>query len=236
MFQVQMERMRYTFDMFDQPHERVGLFGGTFDPPHVGHLILASEAKSQLELTRVLWTVTPEPPHKQDQSITPLEHRLAMVKLAIQDNPSFELSEIELERPGPHYTVDTIRLLAQKNPDAQIVPIIGGDSLHDLPTWHQPQEFLYAAHWVGVMRRPGEETNLDALERELPGIRSKVHYVDAPLLEIASHEIRERVATGKPFRYYLPQPVYDYINEHHLYQQSEVLAPEANTGVVNRKS
>ena len=207
--------------MSEERHERVGLFGGTFDPPHVGHLILASEAKSQLGLTRVLWTVTPDPPHKHDQFITPLEHRLAMVKLAIRDNPSFELSDIELKRPGPHYTVDTIKLLAEQNPNAEIVPIIGSDSLHSLPTWHQPQELLFAAHWVGVMRRPGEIANLESLERELPGISSKVHYVDAPLLEIASHEIRERVATKRPFRYYLPALVYQYINEHHLYQQSE---------------
>ena len=113
--------------MSDKRHERVGLFGGTFDPPHVGHLILASEAKSQLELTRILWTVTPDPPHKQDQSITSLEHRLAMVRLAIQDDPSFELSDLELNRPGPHYTIDTIRLLAEQNPKAEIVPIIGGN-------------------------------------------------------------------------------------------------------------
>lgn len=213
--------MGYTVGMPDQGRERVGLFGGTFDPPHLGHLILASEAQSQLDLTRLLWTVTPDPPHKQDQFITPLEHRLAMVRLAIEDNPAFELSEIELERPGPHYTVDTIRILAEQNPGAEIVPIIGGDSLHDLPRWHHPQEFVYRAHWVGVMRRPGEDTNLDALERELPGISSKVHYVDAPLLEIASREIRERASAGKPYRYYLPVPVYRYINEHQLYQQTE---------------
>jgi nicotinate-nucleotide adenylyltransferase len=208
-------------------HERIGLFGGTFDPPHLGHLILASEARSQLGLTRLLWTVTPDPPHKQDQDITPLEHRLAMVKLAIEDNPSFELSRVELDRPGPHYTADTIKLVAEQNPNAEIVPVIGGDSLQDLPTWHAPREILYAAHWVGVMRRPGEEVNLDKLERELPGIKSKVHYVDAPLLEIASREIRNRVATGKPFRYYLPSPVYEYIEQHHLYQQSEPVHPKS---------
>src|SRR5512138_1584143 len=215
--------MRYTFDMSNKPHERVGLFGGTFDPPHVGHLILASEAKSQLGLTRLLWTVTPDPPHKQDQLITPLEHRLAMVKLAIEDNPFFELSDVELDRPGPQYTVDTIKLVAEQNPHAEIVPVIGGDSLQDLPTWHEPKQIVYAAHWVGVMRRPGEEVNLDQLEHELPGIKSKVHYVDAPLLEIASREIRSRVAAGKPFRYYLPNPVYQYIEQHHLYQQSEIV-------------
>ena len=213
--------------MLEKQHERVGLFGGTFDPPHVGHLILASEAKSQLELSRVLWTVTPDPPHKQDQTITPLEHRLAMVRLAIEDEPAFQLSDIEMNRPGPHYTIDTLQLLAEQNPAAEIVPIIGGDSLHDLPTWHKPKEILYVAHWVGVMRRPGEETNLQELERELPGITSKIHYVDAPLLEIASSEIRERAATGKPFRYYLPEHVYEYIEKHHLYQQAHVINPNS---------
>jgi nicotinate-nucleotide adenylyltransferase len=200
--------------------DRIGLFGGTFDPPHLGHLILASEAYAQLDLTRLLWILTPEPPHKQDQFITAIEHRLAMVQLAIQDNPSFELSRVELDRPGPHYTLDTVELIAKQYPDADITPIIGGDSLRDLPTWHRPKELLYACHWVGVMRRPGETPDLDELERKLPGISSKIHYVDAPLLEIASREIRNRIAVGQTFRYYLPQPVYEYINQHHLYRQS----------------
>jgi len=234
--------------MAPELHQRVGLFGGTFDPPHLGHLILASEAQYQLELTRLLWTLTPEPPHKQDQPITSLEHRLAMVNLAIADNPSFELSRVELDRPGPHYTVDTVRILADQNPNAEIVPIIGGDSLSDLPTWHRPKELLYACHWVGVMRRPGESANLEALERKLPGISSKIHYVDAPLLEIASREIRTRIAKGRPFRYYLPPPVYEYIEQNHLYQQSKTFAPRSgrkpagarrpgtSADVVNQKS
>ncbi len=166
--------------------EQIGLFGGTFDPPHLGHLILASEAFFQLELDRLLWILTPQPPHKQDQAITPVEHRLAMVNLAIEDNPSFELSRVELDRPGPHYTLDTVEIIANQYPEADITPIIGGDSLRELPTWHQPQALLFACHWVGVMRRPGEVANLDTLESKLPGISSKVHYVDAPLLEIAS--------------------------------------------------
>ncbi len=198
--------------------DRIGLFGGTFDPPHLGHLILASEAQAQLGLTRLLWILTPDPPHKPDQVITSTEHRLAMVKLAIQDNPSFELSRVELDRPGPHYTLDTIHILAEQNPGAEIVPIIGGDSLRDLPKWHEPKEILYACHWVGVMRRPNDEADLKILESELPGISSKVHYVDAPLLEIASREIRSRIAQGRSVRYYLPQPVYQYIEEHHLYK------------------
>jgi len=198
--------------------DRIGLFGGTFDPPHLGHLILASEAQSQLELDRLLWILTPEPPHKQDQLITPVEDRLAMVQLAIADNPAFELSRVELDRPGPHYTLDTIKLIAEKNPGADIVPIIGEDSLRDLPTWHEPQQLVYACHWIGVMRRPHDESSLEELESQIPGISSKVHYVDAPLLEIASREIRNRIAEGKTVRYYLPHPVYEYINQHHLYR------------------
>ncbi len=201
--------------------EQIGLFGGTFDPPHLGHLILASEAYSQLGLDRLLWVLTPDPPHKQDQIISLVEHRLAMVKLAIADNPIFELSRAELDRPGPHYTLDTVEAISRQYPGADITPIIGGDSLRDLPKWHKPRELLYACHWVGVMRRPGEEPDLKELEEELPGIASKVHYVDAPLLEIASREIRSRIAEGKPFRYYLPEPVFEYIEEHDLYKKVE---------------
>jgi len=200
--------------------EQIGLFGGTFDPPHLGHLILASEAYSQLGLDRLLWILTPEPPHKQDQAITTIAHRLAMVKLAIEGNPIFELSRVELDRPGPHYTLDTIELIAEQYPDADVTPIIGGDSLRDLPKWNRPKELLQACHWVGVMRRPGEQEDLKALENELPGISTKIHYVDAPLLEIASREIRSRIADGKQFRYYLPPAVYEYIKKHHLYQVS----------------
>jgi nicotinate-nucleotide adenylyltransferase len=202
--------------------EQIGLFGGTFDPPHLGHLILASEAQWQLGLDRLLWVLTPDPPHKQEQVVTPVEHRLAMVNLAIADNPSFELSRVELDRPGPHYTLETIEAISDQYPDADITPILGGDSLRDLPTWHKPRELLYASHWVGVMRRPGEQPDLENLENELPGISSKIHYVDAPLLEIASREIRSRIANHQPFKYYVPLPVCNYIEQHQLYQQSEV--------------
>jgi nicotinate-nucleotide adenylyltransferase len=202
------------------PREQIGLFGGTFDPPHLGHLILASEAYSQLSLGRLLWVLNPDPPHKQQQVITSVEHRLAMVQLSIQDNPTFELSRIELDRPGPHYTLDTVKSIAHQYPDADITPIIGGDSLRDLPKWHRPKELIQACHWIGVMRRPGEQENFSVLEDELPGISLKVHYVDAPLLEIASREIRTRIASGRPFRYYLHPAVYEYIENNHLYQQS----------------
>jgi len=201
-------------------HEQIGLFGGTFDPPHLGHMILASEAISQLQLGRLFWILTPSPPHKQNQIITPAKHRLAMVELAIQGNPLFELSRVELDRPGPHFTIDTVQIILDQNPGADLTPIIGGDSLRDLPTWSHSKDLVDACFKIGVMRRPGEQEDLDILETHIPGIRSKVQYVDAPLLEIASREIRNRVAEGKPFQYYLLPSVYEYIITNHLYSRS----------------
>jgi nicotinate-nucleotide adenylyltransferase len=198
--------------------QRIGLFGGTFDPPHLAHLLLASEAAYQLELSRVLWALTPNPPHKHDQTITPLEHRLEMLKLTISGDPLFELSRLELDRPSPHYSVDTIRLLTVQEPDVDIILLIGGDSLHDLPTWRFPLDLIAAVHQIGVMRRPGDSVDLPALEAKLPGISGKVRFVDALLQDISSTEIRRRAANGEPFRYYVPPSVYQYIIQHKLYQ------------------
>ena len=201
-------------------NQRIGIFGGTFDPPHLGHLILASEAQTRLQLNRLLWVLTSIPPHKPGQPISPLDDRLAMLKLAIKDEPGFELSTVDMDRPGPQYTLDTIKLLAQEYPDAELIPLIGGDSLHDLPTWHNPVELVAACHQIGVMRRPGDSVDLSQLEKQIPGITAKVRFVEAPLLEIASHEIRQRAAEGLPFRYYLLPSVYQYIMEHKLYSNS----------------
>jgi nicotinate-nucleotide adenylyltransferase len=197
--------------------ERIGIFGGTFDPPHLGHLILASEARAQLNLTRLLWVLTSIPPHKLDRAVSPLEDRLAMLKLALDQEPGLELSTVDMDRPGPHYTVDTIKLLTTQNPGAEIVFLLGGDSLRDLPTWHRPADLVAACDEIGVMRRPGDSIDLSKLDRDIPGLAAKIRFVDAPLLEIASHEIRERASKRLPFRYYLLPSVYDYIVEHGLY-------------------
>ncbi|MBC8336481.1 MAG: nicotinate (nicotinamide) nucleotide adenylyltransferase [Anaerolineales bacterium] len=196
---------------------RLGIFGGTFDPPHLGHLILASEIRSQLKLDRLLWVLTAIPPHKLGRTITPLEHRLAMVNLAIDDNPHFELSRIEIDREGPHYAIDTLDLLKEENPDTDLIYVMGGDSLHDLLSWHRPADIVAASHEIGVMRRPGDFVDLSKLDMAIPNLRSKLRYVDAPLLEIASSGIRLRAAKGLPIQYYLPIPVYDYIQEYGLY-------------------
>ncbi|HUI88293.1 MAG TPA: nicotinate-nucleotide adenylyltransferase [Anaerolineales bacterium] len=198
--------------------ERIGIFGGTFDPPHLGHSILASEARAQLRLTRLLWVLTPLPPHKLNRPMSSLEDRLAMAKLALNDEPAFELSKIELERPGPHYTLDTLHIFAGQYPDSDLILLLGGDSLRDLPTWHRPADLVAACHQIGVMRRPADSIDMIQLEAKIPGLKAKVQFVEAPLLEIASSEIRRRAAHGLPFRYYLLPAVYQYIQENHLYQ------------------
>ena len=195
----------------------IGLFGGTFDPPHIGHLILADEAYAQLGLDRLLWVLTANPPHKQEKSITPLEHRLEMVKLAIAADHRFELSRIEIDRQPPQYALDTVSTLARQNPGMDLTYLMGGDSLSELPTWHKPTRLVAALHSIGVMRRPGDRVDLPALEKIIPGLTAKVRYLDIPLIDIAAHEIRLRAEQGRPFRYFLLPAVFEYILEHNPY-------------------
>jgi nicotinate-nucleotide adenylyltransferase len=198
--------------------EKIGVFGGTFDPPHLGHLILAAEALDQLKLSRVLWVLTPVPPHKLDQTITALEHRLAMTQLMLDDYPEFELSRVEIDRPGPHYMLDTVMVIKNQFPAAEVLLLMGGDSLRDLRTWHRPKELLSICQGLGVMRRPNDTIDLDELEEILPGISKKVLFVDSPLLEISSRDIRRRVSAGRAFRHYLVSSVFDYIQTQNLYR------------------
>jgi len=198
--------------------ERIGVFGGTFDPPHIGHLSLAAEACQKLQIDRLLWVLTPVSPFKHDQRITPVEHRLSMLERAIVGNLKFELSTIELENPGPYYTLDTMHRLADCYPSAELILIVGGDSLRDLPGWHQPVDLVAACHQIGVIRRPGDSVDLSALERQIPGTQAKVRFVDAPLMEISSSDIRRRVREKLPFRYLLSPSVYEYILKNQLYR------------------
>jgi nicotinate-nucleotide adenylyltransferase len=204
---------------------RVGIFGGTFDPPHLGHLILAAEATSQLKLDRLLWVLTPDPPHKRDQHLTPIEIRFELVRLSLMDDPTFEMCRTDLDRPGPHYTLDTVKLIKQEYPGAELFYLIGGDSLHDYPNWHQASELLNEVNGLGVMRRPGDQVDMSLLESQVPGISKKVQFIEAPLLEIASHQIRRRVRQGRPFRYYILPVVYRRILEQSYYLD---ISPDKN--------
>lgn len=197
---------------------RIGIFGGTFDPPHIGHMILAAEACEQLGLERLLWVLTPNPPHKLEQAISPLPQRLVLLEAALLHNPAYEISRVEIDRPGPHYADETMRLLAGEFPGTELFYLLGGDSLSQLPTWHNAAGLVAACDGLGVMRRPEAVIDLSALEARLTGVSSKVHFVDAPLLEISSSQIRERIAAGRHFRYYLLPVVYDLICRHGYYR------------------
>jgi nicotinate-nucleotide adenylyltransferase len=200
---------------------RIGIFGGTFDPPHLGHLILAAEAGHQLRLDRLLFVLTPQPPHKGGRLIAPLDARLEMLGAAIADNPSFALSRVEIERPGPHYSADTVHLVRAEYPDSTLAFLMGGDSLRDLPSWRRADDFVAACDVLGVMRRPYQRFDLKALEEKLPGIGEKVQFIRAPLLEISSRQIRRRIAEGRPYLYYLPAAVAAVIARRGLYRQAE---------------
>ncbi len=200
---------------------RYGIFGGTFDPPHLGHLALAAEACDQLGLAQVLWVLTPNPPHKTDRFISPLYVRLDLLQEALWDNQDFVISTVDIDRLPPHYAVDTVRLLREQYSDVALVYLMGGDSLVDLPTWHTPQAFVDVVDEIGVMCRLGETVDLAALEAQLPGVRAKVKFVDAPMLEIASSDIRHRIASGRTARYFLTTAVWLKIKEMNLYMQME---------------
>ncbi|HZW04344.1 MAG TPA: nicotinate-nucleotide adenylyltransferase [Anaerolineaceae bacterium] len=197
---------------------RIGIFGGTFDPPHIAHLVLAAEACDQLKLDRLLWVLTPDPPHKVGWEITPLPARIEMLRAAIADNPLFELSRVDIDRPAPHYAVDTVSLLREQYPGAGLVYLVGGDSFHDLPQWYRPDALVASVDGIGVMRRPGDRVDLAAISARIPGIEARVQFVDAPLLEISGRMIRQRARQGLHYRYFLPPAVYAQIEALGLYQ------------------
>jgi nicotinate-nucleotide adenylyltransferase len=198
--------------------QSVGVIGGTFDPIHTGHLIIAQEAHICLGLDRVVFVPAGQPPHKLDRQITDPEHRFQMVQLATADNPHLDVSRVDLDRAGPCYTVDTIGLLQRAwGGDTRIHFLIGADSLSDLPTWRQPERLLRLCQVVAVAR-PGHQIDLQALDRLLPGAASLVRLLDTPTLDISSTAIRRRVSQGRSIRYLVPAAVEQYVDQHRLYR------------------
>ena len=201
----------------------VGVLGGTFDPIHVGHLIIAQEVVAALQLERLYFLPAGDPPHKRDHAITPAHHRQRMVELAIAGNPAFAISLVDLERPGPSYTVDTLRLLHEQwGPETAIVFVIGWDMLDDLLAWHDPVGVVRQADKLVAVHRPGYQLDppyLTLLEAAVPGIRQRLVTVEAPQIAISSSDLRQRVATNRPIRYQVPDAVEAYILAHGLYRQ-----------------
>jgi len=194
----------------------LGILGGTFDPPHYGHLVLAENGRAQLALDRVLFVLAGQPPHKPDSPVTPAHRRVAMVEAAIAGNSAFSLSRVDLDRPGPHYTVDMLALLRQEYPGAALYFLMGGDSLAQFLTWRDPAGIARQA-WLVVMRRSAHSPDLEELEAAVPGIRERIIWLDVPDLDIASTDLRRRVQEGLPLRYLVPPQIEAYIREYQLY-------------------
>ena len=201
-----------------------GILGGTFDPPHVGHLALAQEVYTRLALDRVWFVPAAQPPHKADHVISPAADRRAMVALAIAGDARFGLSTVELDRSGPSYTSETLALLrAEWGGAARMVLILGWDMLAYLPHWHEPGAVVACADQIAAVHRPGvaaPEGELARLEALLPELAEKLVVLPAPRLEISSSELRARVAAGLPVRYLTPATVADYIALRGLYRET----------------
>lgn len=198
---------------------RLGLLGGTFDPPHYGHLLAAQEAAGQLGLERVLFLPARQNPLKQDEPVSRAEDRWEMVTRAIADNPLFEASRLDMDRPSPSYTVDLLRAL-QTDPGRELVFLVGADILPELPRWRSPQEILRLARLAAVNRPGSPALDLDALETQLPGARERIDVVSIPGVAISAREMRERVRAGRSLRYLTPPAVERYIESRSLYRLS----------------
>jgi nicotinate-nucleotide adenylyltransferase len=190
---------------------RIGIFGGTFDPVHQAHLILAEQVREQGRLERVLFVPAARPPHKLDRVLTPFSHRVEMLQLAIAGYPAFQISEMEKDRPGPSYTADTLEQLRQEQAGAELFLLLGSDCLPDLPRWRQPAQIAELATLL-VLTRPGWSHVPD------PPPPFRFQRIATPLLEISSSDLRLRVQQGRSIRYLVPRSVECYIDTHKLYR------------------
>jgi nicotinate-nucleotide adenylyltransferase len=196
---------------------RVGLFGGTFNPPHIGHLVCAQEALTQLGLERVILMPVYAPPHKEVERDPGVDHRVELCRRAVAGDDRFEVSRLEADVPGPSFTVDTLKRLHESSPEDELTFIVGGDMAHALPTWHEPETVLSLAT-LGVAEREG--VGRTDIREALAGLAGadRIRFFDMPRLDISSSLIRRRVAAGQPIRYLVPDAVAAYIDSARLYR------------------
>jgi nicotinate-nucleotide adenylyltransferase len=211
----------------DRPTGRIGILGGTFNPPHIAHLLCAQEAYDQLGLDRVLIIPVAVPPHKDAPGDPGGDVRLELCRLAVGDDERFAVSDLEVRRGGASYTVDTLRALHAAFPGNELSFIVGGDMAFSLPTWRAPAEVVDLAR-LAVAEREGAR-QADILERlaTIPGAAGRVDFFDLPRMDVSSSLVRRRVAAGHPVRYLVADPVAEYIAQHGLYR-SPVGAPTSS--------
>jgi len=201
----------------------IGVLGGTFDPIHSGHLIIAEEARLKLGLARVIFVPAGQQWLKTGMNVAPAAHRIEMVKLAISTNPSFEISAVDIDRPGPSYSVDAIAILQQQmGAEAKIFFLVGWDSLAELPQWKEPDRLIQLCKLVAVTRPGFSRPDLKVLEASVPGVTQSVVWLDIAPVDISSSDIRKRVAQGLSIHGLVPEEVESYIKEHKLYRRGEV--------------
>ncbi len=201
---------------------KVGILGGTFDPVHIGHLVLAEAAREALSLDLVLFIPAGDPWRKADRAVTAAEHRLEMLRLAIEDNAAFGISDIELRREGPTYTADTLEALAAERLDDEFYFIVGADALADLPNWHDPARIVRHAT-LAVAPRDVQEVNATALN--VPDVTSRIVTFTMPRIDVASTDIRAFAAAARSIRYLVPPAVERYIASHRLYAATSAATP-----------
>ena len=202
---------------------RIGVFGGTFDPVHLGHLILAEQGREQARLDEVWFVPAAEPPHKRGRRLTPFRQRVEMLQLAVAGHPAFRVDELEADRPGPSFTAETLDELSRRHPGHEWLLLVGSDTLADLPTWYDPAGVVRRAGLV-VMTRPGTAVPAAGQLHATLGLPADVpvrlQVVEAPLVAVASSDLRRRAAEGRSVRYLVPRAVECYLTEKGLYRDA----------------
>jgi nicotinate-nucleotide adenylyltransferase len=197
---------------------KIGVLGGTFDPVHLGHIKMAEEARKALDLAEVIMVPAGQPVKKPDERVTPAGQRIEMLRLALIGKPYLKISYVEIERPGPSYTVDTLDALRkQYGSKADIYFILGWDSLAQFAEWREPKRIVGMCYLVAVPRPGFSRPDLEALEKKIPGISRKVTFLDEPNIDVSATMIREKVSRGEAIDSLVPGPVAEYIKKHRLY-------------------
>ena len=203
------------------PPMRIGIFGGTFDPVHVGHLVLAEQCREKCRLDEVWFVPAALPPHKLDAVISPAKNRVEMIELAIAGNPQFKVCPIELDRAGPSYTVVTLEQLHAEDPSRELFLLVGADSIREMPTWRQPQRILELATIVAVNRgrdlQADQVTQRQVIQSFGAGAAERIEFVEMPAIDISASDIRRRVSEGRSLRYLVPRAVEMYLREQGIY-------------------
>lgn len=197
----------------------VGIMGGTFDPIHYGHLVTAEGVRYEYGLQKVIFVPAGRPPHKLNYKITDPRHRYNMTRLAVSSNRFFDILPLEIERPGPSYSIDTVRDISRLYPAAKIFFITGADAVMEILTWKDVEQLLAICNFIAATR-PGYRLDglREVLERLPPVSRENIFTIEVPALAISSTDIRQRVREGKPIKYLIPEPVEDYIEKNRLYR------------------